>query len=113
MDTKNSQFHDMVEKVWPKTKQELEKGMEVAKKIIEEGQKNIRILSEQSVKNTKKLSLNLRREKLYHDLGKVIANTPEGRWAESEKIKEFIGPPKNWNRNTVFTFKTPLLPTFQ
>ena len=90
----SKKFHEMVDKVWPKTKVELEKGIEVTKKLIDQGQKNLKTLSDESVKNTKKLSLSLKREKLYHDLGKVIANMPEGRWSESEKVREFINRSK-------------------
>jgi len=77
---------ELIEKNWPKTKVELEKAMESAKKIISKGEEYIKDLSEKSVDATKKLSCNLKKEKLFYDLGKLVSATPRSKWDSNKKI---------------------------
>ncbi|UCD14930.1 MAG: hypothetical protein JSV34_04190, partial [Candidatus Omnitrophota bacterium] len=67
-------LEEVVDKVWPKTKRELEVGLRNTKKLIAQGEKYLKEFSEKSVKNTKKLAFSLKKEKVYHVLGKTIAN---------------------------------------
>ena len=47
----SERFNEFKNKVWPQTKKELEKGMESTKKMIIEGEKHIKALSQKSIKN--------------------------------------------------------------
>ena len=69
---KSDAFKEIVEKVWPKTKAELEKGIKSAQKILSQGKKY------------------LEKEKLYYNLGKLVAQTEKSQWAENKKIQEVI-----------------------
>lgn len=83
-------WNEIMNKMWPKTKKELEKGIDNAKKFLETGEKHLKDFSEKSAEQTKKVSLILRREKLYYDLGKTVSKTPRTRWTKTGKIGGFI-----------------------
>jgi molecular chaperone DnaK (HSP70) len=83
---KKEKFKEVVEKLWPKTKKELEKVLENTKKMLEKGEKYIKTVSEKSAENTRKLSISLKREKLYYNLGKLVSRTPKNKWSNNKKI---------------------------
>ena len=91
-------FKDVVNKVWPKTKKELEKAIENAKKYLAKGEEYLKEVSEKGIKQTKKLCINLKREKFCHDLGKAVAVTAMGKWKTSKKITALIEKIKELNR---------------
>jgi len=87
---KEQRLQEMIDKVWPRTKKELERGMVQTKKLIVEGEKQFKVISQKSIKNTKKLSLTLQREQLYYALGKSAAGTPRTKWGSAKKINSLI-----------------------
>lgn len=91
-------FKDVIDKIWPKTKRELEKAIENAKKYLAKGEDCLKDASERGIEQTKKLSLSLRREKLYYDLGKAVAVTTMSKWKTNEKISDVIKKIKELNR---------------
>jgi len=68
-------FQEFVEKVWPKTKKELEKAADNAKKMLNKGEVYLKDVSDKSIAQAKRLSLSLKKEKLFYDLGKAVAAT--------------------------------------
>ncbi len=87
---KKDTLKEAVDRIWPKTKKELEKGIASAKKLIRKSEKYIKEMSEKGVKQTKKLSLGLKKEKLYYDLGKTVSSTPADNWKSSKKIDAIV-----------------------
>lgn len=81
---------DVVDKVWPKTKKELEKAIKNAKKYLAKGEEYFTEISEKGVKQTKRLCLGLKKEKLCHDLGKAVAVTAAAKWKTNKKITALI-----------------------
>lgn len=67
-------FKEFMEKVWPKTKKELEKVAENAKKMLNKGEEYLKEVSDKSIAQAKRMSLSLKKEKLFYDLGKAAAN---------------------------------------
>ncbi len=91
-------FKDVVDKVWPKTKKELEKAIESAKKYLVKGEGYLKDVSEKGIEQTKKMSLSLKREKLYRDLGKVAADTAMTKWKTTKKITALVKEIKELNK---------------
>ena len=83
-------FEEFKKKYWPKTKKELEKGMEQTKVLLKKGEEHVREFSHQSAVQAKKMHLQLKREKLFYDLGKAVATTPKTRWNTTEKIAKAV-----------------------
>jgi len=75
---------------WPKTRQDLERGLESVQRAIQQGEKQVRILSEKGARNSKKLALSLKREKLYHDLGKAVATSAPSGWTQNKTIESLL-----------------------
>ena len=69
-------FDEIVHKTWPKAKEEMEKGIKEAKKIIVQGEKHLGKLTDKSLKRLRIVVLNHRKEKRYHKLGKLAASLP-------------------------------------
>ena len=80
----------MVDKVWPTAKKDLEKTLAQTKKLIAEGEKHLKEFTEKSVEQTRRVSLGIRREKVYYDLGRLVARTAPAKWKTTKKI---IGRP--------------------
>ncbi len=81
---------EITEKVWPKTRKELENALEITKGMIDKGEKYLKNVSEKGAQQTKKLSLSLNREKLYYDLGKLVSRTPKTKWKSNQKIRSSV-----------------------
>lgn len=90
---------EVVEKLWPKAKKELDTGINNAKKIIAQSEKYFTELSKKGAAQTKKISLSLKREKAYYDLGKVIAATTSSQWKTNNKIISLIKEIKKLDKN--------------
>ena len=88
-----------VEKAWPKTKKELERAMKNAKIMLSKGEKYLKDVSDKGVEQTKKISLSLKREKLYYDLGKTLATTSANKWGGSKKIKTALSEIKKIDKD--------------
>ena len=87
---RDAKFKDVVEKIWPKTKKELEKIRENAKSLINKGESYIKTLSEKSAERTKKISLSLKKEQLYYKLGKQLVQLPKSKWNSNKKINDLV-----------------------
>lgn len=86
--TKKNIWQEVKEKHWPGAKKELEKGIDNAKDMLSAGEKHIRSLSEKSAAKAKKISLQVKKERLTYQLGKSIASTAKNKWGTSKKIQE-------------------------
>ncbi|UCG35310.1 MAG: hypothetical protein JSW17_00480 [Candidatus Omnitrophota bacterium] len=84
-----SRFAEL-KKLWPKTKKEWEKGLKQTKKLLDKGETYLKSVSEKGVEQTRKISLNLKKEQLYYNLGKLVANTPKTKWSKSPKVAKLL-----------------------
>ncbi|MCK4917318.1 MAG: hypothetical protein KAI91_05895 [Candidatus Omnitrophica bacterium] len=87
---KKDPLREVVDKIWPKTKKELEKDVEGALKLLSKGKEHLMNISDKSISKTKKISLGFKKEKLYYKLGKLTANTPKTQWKDTQKISLLI-----------------------
>jgi len=90
MAKKKESFKDVVDKLWPQAKKELDKGVKNAKKMLAKSEKYLKELSEKGVAQTKKLSLSIKREKAYYDLGKAVSAVSSTKWKVSRKISLLV-----------------------
>ena len=81
---------ETIDKIWPVTKRELEKGVDNTKKMIIRGEDYLKSFSAKSAENIRKMSLNVRREKLYYMLGKHTASLSKNKWAKDKKISSLV-----------------------
>ena len=84
----SDKFKDAINKYWPITKAELEKAAEKSKELLKQGEKIVKEVSAKSAKETKKMALNLKKERLIHKLGKSTLETVPAKWAETNEITE-------------------------
>lgn len=83
-------FKDQIEHFWPVAKKKLEKTVESAKKVLDQGEAYLKELSKKGAKQTRKMSSSLKKEKLYYDLGKIVAHTAVSNWNTDEVIKSLL-----------------------
>ena len=95
---KKESFKEVVDKLWPPAKKEIDKGVKNAKKILAKSEKYLKELSEKGAAQTKKLSLSIKREKAYYDLGKAISAAPSTKWKTSRKISLLVKEIKGLDR---------------
>lgn len=81
-------FQDVKEKHWPNAKKELEKGIENAKKMVSAGEKHIRQLSEKGAERTRKITLQVKKERLFYELGKAVSSVAKSKWGSDKKIQD-------------------------
>ncbi len=93
-----NKFKEVTHKLWPSTKKELEKAIASAKKLSKKGEKHLKIISGNSIKNTKKVTLSLKKEQLYYALGKNVAKVVKTKWAKDEKINDLISKIKELDK---------------
>ncbi len=86
-------------KSWPETKQGLERGLQNVRRAIEQGEKQVRILSEKGVKNSRKLGLSLKRERLYHNLGKAVSAASPSGWSQNKTIGSLLEQVETVNKD--------------
>ncbi|MCF7872855.1 MAG: hypothetical protein K9L80_01440 [Candidatus Omnitrophica bacterium] len=86
MAKKKDFFQEIKTKHWPHARKELEKGIDNAKKMLSTGEKQIRQLSERGAERTRKIALQVKKERLIYDLGKTIAKTAKNKWNTTKKI---------------------------
>ncbi len=87
---KKDKIKEMVEKIWPVTKKELEKVMNNTKGLIDKGEAYLKDVEKKGAENVKKMSLSVKKEGMYYNLGKLIANTPRAKWSKTKKIGELL-----------------------
>ncbi len=83
-------LQEFVDKVWPKTKKELEKVAENAKKMLAKGESYLKEVSEKGVEQSKKISLSLKKEKLYYDLGKAVSSCDLAELSSNKKVNGIL-----------------------
>jgi vacuolar-type H+-ATPase subunit H len=83
-------LQEFVEKAWPKTKQELEKAAENAKKMLAKGESYLKEVSDKGIEKTKKMTLSIRKEKLYYDLGKAVSSAGLTKISSNKKISKVL-----------------------
>ena len=81
---------EVVNKVWPKTKKELERSIKNAKILIDKGEKHLKSFSDSSARQAKKLSLNLKKEQLYYRLGKTLSKLTKSKWGTDENVAAIL-----------------------
>lgn len=84
------EIEEIAHKLWPKTKKELESALENTKEILSKGEQYLKDVSDKGIKNTKKLSLNFKKEKLYYDLGKTLSKIEKDKWPEDQKSEALL-----------------------
>lgn len=92
---KKENWKEVIDKMWPKTKKELEKALQNTKALIGKGEEYIKGVSEKGAKQARKLSLSLKREKLYYNLGKGMVKVSPSQWSKSKKIDSAVKEIKN------------------
>jgi len=83
-------FDEIKNNLWPKTKKELEKALDSTKKAIDTGEKYLKELSEKGIEKTRKISLSLKREKIYYELGRAVAMTAKSKWQDAKEIDDLV-----------------------
>ncbi|MFO8053308.1 MAG: hypothetical protein R6U54_05075 [Candidatus Omnitrophota bacterium] len=86
MAKKKDFFQEIKTKHWPHARKELEKGIDNAKKMLSTGEKHVRQLSGKGAERTRKIALQVKKERLIYDLGKTIARTAKNKWNTTKKI---------------------------
>ncbi len=94
----DDKFKQMVDKIWPRTKLELEKGLERTKKALSEGEKYLKEVSHESAENIHQLSLQLKRERAFYELGKTVVRVRKTSWATDKKIAKLTEEIKKLSR---------------
>lgn len=79
-------FQEVKDKHWPHAKKELEKGIESARKIILSGEKQIKSFSLKSAEKTRKISLQVKKERLTYQIGKLVCSVAKSKWGKNQKI---------------------------
>lgn len=83
-------IREIIREYWPKAKVELERALKTAQRLLGEGEKHLKNISEKSLKSAKKLSLKVMKEKLYYDLGRLIARINKKKWLGNRSLDEVI-----------------------
>jgi len=81
-------FKDAINKYWPMTKAELEKAAAKSKELLKQGERIVKEVSAKSAKETKKMALNLKKERLIHKLGKSVLGATPAKWGETAEITD-------------------------
>ena len=87
------------DRIWPQAKKEIDKGVVNAKKMLSQSEKYLKKLSEKGAAQTKKLSLSIKREKAYYDLGKAVSASPSTKWKTSRKISSLVKKIKDLDKD--------------
>jgi transcriptional regulator of acetoin/glycerol metabolism len=92
------QIQKILDDAWPKAKKELEKVIKETKVLIDKGEKKVVDLTDKSIRSIKSGELQLKREKLYRDLGKSIADKPVAKWSKTAKAHKILTEIKKVDR---------------
>jgi predicted nucleic acid-binding Zn-ribbon protein len=84
-----------INKLWKRTKKDLEIAIDNTTKLIKKGEGYIKEFSEKGKEKIEALNITVKREKLYYQLGKTIASTPKSRWTSSKKLDKILKEIKN------------------
>lgn len=81
-----------------KVREVVEKAIESTRETFRKGEDYLKEVSEKGIKETKKISIGLKREKLCYELGKAAAETAMSKWQSSKKIGDLMGQIKELNK---------------
>lgn len=84
------QWKEVKNNLLPKAQVELGKAVKNAKVMLAKGEVYLKDVSQKGLKNSKKLALTIKKEKLCHDLGKLTLKTPKAKIAQNNKISYTI-----------------------
>ena len=87
---KKKNIQKVINEVWPKARKELEKIAKETKVLINKGEKEMVKITDKSVRGIKSVELQLKKEKLYYDLGKLIAQKSPKSWSETKKATDIV-----------------------
>ncbi len=83
---KNQALDEFMHKTWPKVKEELEAGIKKTRELIAQGEKEVVKLTDKSSKQLKVLTLNHKKDRHYHELGKLVSALPREELGHSESV---------------------------
>jgi len=86
-----------IEKLWKPVKKDLDKILKETTSLAKKGESYLKDISEKGKENLELLSLFLKKEKLYYQLGKVISTLPRNRWKEDKRVNEIVSQIKKIN----------------
>lgn len=95
---KKQDWKKSMEKLWKRTKKDLEKVLDDTTSLLKKGEVYFKELSAKSKDKLDLLALKVRREKLYYRLGKALANVPKTRWINNNKIDKLLSEIRSLNR---------------
>lgn len=90
-----NQMKERMEKMWGKTRKDLDRAITDADKIMKKGEKYFSDISGKGKDNLDILVLTLQREKLYYELGKEVAQLSEGEAVDVKKEHELLNSIKS------------------
>lgn len=96
MDTKD--LKKTIDTLWPRTKKELERAIGNAKGFLDRSEASLKALSEKSAASVKELTLTIKKDKLYFELGKLVAATSANQWSTNKKITALLAEIKRIER---------------
>ena len=71
--------------IWKKTRRDIDKLMKEADVMMKKGEKHLKDISGKGKNNLDVLNLTLQREKLYYELGKVVAQISQSKDVDVKK----------------------------
>ncbi|MFH1782264.1 MAG: hypothetical protein ABH848_01455 [Candidatus Omnitrophota bacterium] len=91
----------IINKMWPKAKKELEKGIEETRKFIDNGERHVIDATEIGIKNVKIMAAHVKKEKLFYEIGKSVSKLSPKKWNTSKSILKGIEEIKKLNREII------------
>ncbi|MDP8233770.1 MAG: hypothetical protein P9M06_03075 [Candidatus Saelkia tenebricola] len=90
-----------ISQIWIRTKKDLDSVLNETSKLLKNGEKHLKEISEKSQKNLELISLRVKKENLYYKAGKRVVLTPKSRWAGSKEIDKLIQDIKKLDREII------------
>lgn len=95
---KREELKSKIGKLWESTRKDLEKVLKDTNNLVKKGEEYIKEVSGKGKEKLEAMRLTLKREKLYHELGKTVSSLPKSRWANSKKIEKLVEDIKKINK---------------
>ncbi len=102
---KRKAFEKKIDRLWKIVKKDLDRVSEDTVRAVKKGEVYIKDKSEEGKKMLKVMTLTLQREKLYYELGRIVANTPKRKGAYPKKALSLLNEIKGINLNIKKTKK--------
>ena len=94
---KASDIRKKVDKLWKDHKKDVDSIVKNAQKLTKQGERYIKDQSEKGKTQLEIMGLTLQKEKLYYELGRVIARLPKKKWSASKKAQNISGKIRSVN----------------